>query len=114
MTSEISEIKNLLKEFGSDLRKTTESVGGINVSLESIRGDIRVIRAERPDREEISQVIRVALENCAGKHARKDSSERIPRAQMQSPPNVDLILKIALGAIGLTGVALALLKGFLS
>jgi hypothetical protein len=106
VSSEISELKDMVKEFGLDLRTVTGKIGDMGVAMEAIRGDIRVIRAERPAREEISQIIHVALENCAGRHNRKDSSDRVKRPPTES----DLLIKVALGAIGLAGVALAILQ----
>ena len=81
-----------------------DRIGDMRTDMETIRGDIRVIRAERPAREEISQIINLALEGCAARH-RKASSDTI-----RKPENNDIILKIALGAVGVAGAALAIVN----
>ena len=93
---------------------TNREVGELKTRLDLFSAEVIRHFATCPvdDLREQAGALNLEIERLKPRHSKTPAST--PVVVTDKSNNIELALKIALGAIGLTGVALALLKGFLS
>lgn len=95
--NDVGKIYDLLRGISAD-------VGAVKIELADVRGDIRVLQADRPARGEITEIVKQTVAMCPhrGEHRPK------------SPDLTSAIIKISLAAVALAGAVVALLHSVLT
>jgi hypothetical protein len=123
--NELNFLKDALQRIDNNTLSLASRMDVMNREIGEVRTEVRIFKddvvrhfAACPidETREETGVVRMEVERVKAALAARTSKtpQPMPVVVKEKRDHTDMLLKIALGAIGLTGVALALLKGFLS
>jgi len=69
----MSDLQTIIQAIHDTRELLLTEVGKANTSIEEVKGDVKEIRASRPNRGEVSTIIETAVQNCAAANHKKNS-----------------------------------------